>query len=83
MRSLYVDNEGGNDFSVLSENFKYDFGPLDITLFNPKPTYTEKTSGYINLTRFMIFDSGSPAVNFFNFNGNTLMRQAVFNENNV
>jgi hypothetical protein len=31
----------------------------------------------------MVFDSGSPAINFFNFNGNPLIRQAVFNENNV
>lgn len=27
LRSLYIDNEGGNDFSVLSENFQYDFSP--------------------------------------------------------
>lgn len=43
-------------------------------MFNTNPLQAQKTNGHINLTRFMIMDSGSPAVNFFNFNGNTLMR---------
>jgi len=41
-----------------------------------------KTNGYLDLERFMIMDSGSPAINFINFNGNTLMRKAVFRGDN-
>ena len=83
LRALYIDSEGRNDFGVLSENFQYDFSPLNITMFSNNPNSAEKTSGHINLNRFMIMDSGSPAVNFVNFNGNNLIRRAVFNEDNV
>lgn len=27
LRPIYIDSKGGNDFAVLNDNFKYDFGP--------------------------------------------------------
>ena len=83
MRVIYIDNLGGNDFSVLSENFNYDFSPLDITLFSTDPLNTQRTSGHFDLSRFMILDSGSPAVNFFNYHSNTLVREAIFRDDNI
>ena len=65
VRPIYIDSLGGNDFAVLNDNFNYDFGPQDITLFSPTQNAT-RTDGSINMYRFIAFDSGSPAVNFFN-----------------
>lgn len=44
----------------------FNFGPQDVYLLSKNPDEAMTSVGYLNLYRFIIFDSASPAMNFFN-----------------
>lgn len=87
-RVLYIDNLGGNDFSLLSDDFNFNFSPQNINLFQ-KPENVVQTirnenyNGYIDLYRFMILNSGSSLVQFLNYNTSTDIKNSLDNSNNL
>lgn len=86
-RVIYIDNLGGNDFSLLSDDFNFNFAPQNINLFQ-KPEIIDPNgrnnlyNGYIDLYRFMILNSGSSAVQFLNYNTSTDIKNILDNSNN-
>ncbi len=74
-RTIFIDNQGGNDFSLLSDAFNYDFSPKDITVFSPDNE--GPGNGFVNLYRFMTLNSGSAAVNFFSVYSSPYIRDKI------
>lgn len=82
LRSIYVDNTGKSDFGVISDDFNFSFLPDNIQIFSSGSEKKKEKPGYFNLFRFMIFNSGSNAVNFFNVNTNPDLKKELFKDIN-
>ena len=78
LRSIYTDNTGKSDFGIISDDFEFSFLPNNIQIFSSNAEKKKENAGFFDFYRFMIFNSGSNAVNFFNVYTNPDLKKELF-----